>query len=465
MEEERRDILNKNLGQLLLKFSYPAITALVFGALYNMVDTIFIGKSVGPVGIAALTIVLPVMMVMWAIGFMVGAGASSIISRNLGAGNRRVAVRTGANAIILNTVIGLAFMIPCYLFLERLLKFFGASDNVLPYAMDYASIVLIGFILYSFDAFARMAIKAEGKPRASMYPTVFGAVLNIILDAVFVIVLKMGIRGAAIATVISQALTLAYILLFFRFGKSIYKFTFSDFKINWKLIWETLKIGISSFLMVAIDGFIILVFNRVIMKYGNDVYIAIVGIVIRFIDLTVMPIIGITQGFSTIVGFNYGAKQYERVKRILANTIIWNTVYSFIIFIIMMAFPSQLISIFSGDPEFIRLGITPFRILIILYPLWSLQLLGGTFFQAIGKALPATIITLSRQLLFLLPAVFFFPMVWGLKGLWFTWPFSDFMYVIVFIIFITWELRIINRMIKKNILESDLEIAGDLLKS
>jgi len=229
-------------------------------------------------------------------------------------------------------------------------------------------------------------------------------------------------------------------------------------------MWKILKIGVPSFLMAALDGFIILIFNRVIMKYGSDVYIAIVGIVIRLIDLTVMPIIGITQGFSTIVGFNYGGGKYVRVKKIFASTIIWNTVYSMLVFIIMMVFPGQLISIFNSDPEFVKLGITPFRILIILYPFWSLQLLGGTFFQAIGKALPAMIITLSRQLLFLLPAVFFFPKVWGLKGVWFTWPFSDFMYVIVFVIFITWELRIINRMIKKNSTEPNLEPSINLIK-
>jgi len=450
MESEREKILNDSLRPLLFKFSYPAIVALVFGALYNMVDTIFVGQKVGPLGIAALTIVLPIMIIMWAIGFMIGVGAGSIISRSLGAGNFNTAVVTGANAIILNLIISSSVMIPCYIFLEKLLKFFGASTEVLPYAKSYASIILLGFVLYSFDAFARVVIRAEGKPRASMYPIVFGAVLNILLDYLFVFILNQGVKGAAIATVISQTITVIFILLYFRFGKSIFKFKVADFKINLKIIWDILRIGAPSFLMATIDSLIILLFNKAILKYGSDDYIAIVGIGIRIIDLTLMPMIGLTQGFSTIVGFNYGAKKYLRVKKILFETIVFNTIFSVIVFLVLMIFPKQLLSIFSENSEFINLGINPLRILIIFFPFLGFQFIGGTFFQAIGKALPATIITLSRQVIFLIPAIVVFPMFWGLVGVWISWPFSDFMDIIVCAIFIFFELKIINKEIVKN---------------
>src|SRR5665647_608542 len=178
MEEQRKQLLSDNLRPLLFKFSYPSIIALVFGALYNMVDTIFVGKGVGPLAIAGLTIVLPIQIIMWAIGFMIGAGSGSIISRSLGAGKEEYAIKTAANAIILNLLISAAVMVPTYVFLDRLLVFFGASTDVLPFAKDYASIILIGFVLYSFDAAARIIIRAEGKPRAAMYPTITGAVLN-----------------------------------------------------------------------------------------------------------------------------------------------------------------------------------------------------------------------------------------------------------------------------------------------
>ncbi|MCL5071012.1 MAG: MATE family efflux transporter, partial [Actinobacteria bacterium] len=279
-----------------------------------------------------------------------------------------------------------------------------------------------------------------------------GAVLNMILDPVFVFGLKMGVRGAAIATVISQTVTVIYILFYFRFGKSIFRFTLSDFKIKLKITWEILRIGAPSFIMATVDSFIILLFNRAIMKYGSDTYIAIVGIGIRLIDLTLMPIIGITQGFSTIVSFNYGAKLYTRVKKILGETLLWNTVFSSIVFLVLMLFPGQLLGFFSKDPEFINLGIVPLRILVIFFPFLGFQFIGGTFFQAIGKALPATVITLSRQVIFLIPAILVFPIFWGLTGIWISWPFSDFMDIIICAVFVIRELKIINLEIKKEYL-------------
>jgi len=209
-----------------------------------------------------------------------------------------------------------------------------------------------------------------------------------------------------------------------------------------------LKIGIPSFLMATIDSFIILLFNRAIMKYGSDTYIAIVGIGIRIIDLTVMPIIGITQGFSTIVGFNYGAKLFTRVKKILWETVLWTTVISTVVFLVLMIFPRQLLGFFSSDTQFINMGVTPLRIIIAFFPALGFQITAGTFFQAIGKALPATIITLSRQLLFLIPAILIFPLFWGLTGVWMSWPFSDIMDFIVCGIFIIFEIRLINRDMK-----------------
>lgn len=448
MEEERQKILNENLRSLLFKFSYPSVIALVFGALYNMVDTIFVGKAVGPEAIAALTIVLPLQIIMWAIGFMVGTGAGSIISRSLGAGQKGIAVKTAANAFIANIAISLAVMIPTYIFLDELLIFFGASSDVLPYAKSYASIILLGFVLYSFDAASRIIIRAEGKPRAAMYPTILGAVLNMILDPIFVFGLDMGVSGAAIATVISQSAAVIYILFYFMSSKSIFHFKLLSFKPDFKVIGETLKIGIPSFLMATIDSFIILLFNRAIMKYGSDTYIAIVGIGIRIIDLTVMPIIGITQGFSTIVGFNYGAKLFTRVKKILWETVLWTTVISTVVFLVLMIFPRQLLGFFSSDTQFINMGVTPLRIIIAFFPALGFQITAGTFFQAIGKALPATIITLSRQLLFLIPAILIFPLFWGLTGVWMSWPFSDIMDFIVCGIFIIFEIRLINRDMK-----------------
>jgi Na+-driven multidrug efflux pump len=222
---------------------------------------------------------------------------------------------------------------------------------------------------------------------------------------------------------------------------------------------DIMKIGTPSFLMATIDSLMILLFNRAVIKYGNDDYIAIVGIGIRMIDLLLMPVIGLTQGFSTVVGFNYGAKLYTRVKKILGETIIWNTVFTTAVFLILMIFPRQLLGIFSSNEEFINIGVTPLRILIVFFPFLGFQFVGGTFFQSIGKAMPATVITISRQVIFLIPAILVFPLFWGLTGIWATWPFSDFMDVIVCAGFIIAELKVINRLIREDGVEGGIKRA------
>ena len=459
MEEERKHILNDNLRGLLFKFSYPAIIGMVAGALYNMVDTIFVGRAVGPLAIAGLTIVLPIQILMYAVGFMIGVGSASIISRSLGEGRKNIAVKTAGNAILINLIINLVLMVPAYIFIDKILAFLGASKEVIPYSLQYCRIILLGFVFFSFSIAAEMIIRAEGKPRAAMYPIIIGAVLNMILDPIFIFIFKMGVRGAAIATIISQFVSVVYILIYFFSGKSIYKFVFENFKIKFSTSIEILKIGFPSFLMATIDSVIFIVFNRAIMKYGSDIYIAIVGIGIRIIDLTIMPVIGITQGLSTIVSFNYGAKLYKRVKKVLGEAVIWTTVISSLAFILLMFFPRFLLRFFSSDPEFIKNGVLPLRIIIALFPALGFQIIGGSFFQAIGKAWPATIITVSRQVIFLIPAIIVLPLFFGLNGVWMSWPFSDFMDLIVTGIFILRELSIINKSIRSQELSLTYESA------
>jgi putative MATE family efflux protein len=448
MDEERKYILNDNLRVLLFKFSYPAIIGMIAGALYNMVDTIFVGRALGPLAIAGLTIVLPIQILMYAIGFMIGVGSASIISRSLGKGRKNIAVKTAGNAILLNLIINLILMIPAYIFIDKILLFLGASKEVVPYSLQYCRIILLGFIFFSFSIAAEMIIRAEGKPRAAMYPLLIGAVLNMILDPIFIFIFKLGVKGAAIATIISQLASVVYVLIYFYSGNSMYKFVLENFKIKLSTSVEILKIGFPSFLMATIDSVIFIVFNRAIMKYGSDIYIAIFGIGIRIIDLMIMPVIGITQGLATIVSFNYGAKLYKRVKKVLGEAVIWTTAISSLVFILLMFFPKFLLRFFSSDPELIKNGLLPLRIIIALFPALGFQIIGGSFFQAIGKAWPATIITISRQVIFLIPAIIILPLLFGLNGVWMSWPFSDFMDLIVTGIFILWELKIINKSIK-----------------
>ena len=445
MDSQRQEILNNNLRGLLFKFSLPAIIGMVISALYNFIDTIFVGNGVGSIAIAALTIVFPIQIIMLAIGLMIGVGAASVISRGLGKGDEKLASKAGGNAFIINVVINAVLMILAFIFLDDVLKFFGASAAVLPYARDYLSVILFGFVFFSFSLAANHIIRAEGKPRAAIYPMVIGAVLNIILDPIFIFGLKMGVKGVALATIISQFVSVCYVILYFYFGKSIFRPKTGMFKLDWKIIKNIFIIGFPSFLMAIIDSVIFLVFNRAILYYGNDNYIAIAGITIRIVDLIVMPIIGISYGFSTIASFNYGAKLYTRVKKVLGEAIIWTTCIASMGFIAMMFFPKYLLRIFTDNTQVINNGILPMRIIVMFLPILGFLIVGGTFFQAIGKPIPALIINFSRQVIFLIPAIFILPIFFNLNGVFLSWPISDLLSFVVTLVFVLIELKIINR--------------------
>jgi len=448
MEKQKKQILNENLRSLLFKFSVPSITGMVIIALYNFVDTLFVGRAVGPDAIAGLTIVLPVLIAIIAIGLLTGVGAASVVSRSLGKGDKEKAIIAGGNSFILNTIFNIVIIIPIYFFSEEILRFLGASSEVLPYARDYLEVMLFGFLFLSFSINGSSLIRAEGKPRASMYEMILGAVTNVILDYLFVMVFGWGVKGAAIATVISHIISTIYFVVFFMSSKSIFKIKLNMFRIRKFISREILSLGVSSFLMQMVGSVAFLLFIRIVRQYGGDVYITITGIGIRIIDLVFMPILGISQGFSPIVGFNYGAKLYSRVKKVLGEAFIWTSIIASIGFIIMVIFPESLIRIFTSDINVIEKGAGPLRLIAMLAPLWSIPILGSTFFQAIGKARPALFITLCRDLFFFIPAIFILPVFFNLLGVWISWPVTDFFCFSITAIFLIREIRIINRNIE-----------------
>jgi putative MATE family efflux protein len=445
MKSKRELLLNGNLTVLLFKFSAPATIGMVVGAFYNIIDTIFVGKGVGSLAIAALSIVLPIQLIMMGIGTMLGIGSASIISRALGRNRKDIAQDVFGNAVVLNLLISALCMVLIYPFMDKFLIFFGASAQVLPYAKDYAYIILAGFIFLSFAISSNSCIRAEGSPRAAMYAMGIGALMNIILDPIFIFVLGMGIKGAAIATVISQALSTVYIIFYILFGKSIFNINIAVLKLRFPLVREILTLGFPSFLRSTMASFIILIFNRLLSFYGGDLYIAIMGIGLRLLSLVQMPLIGITQGFSTIVGFNYGARLYPRVKKVLGIAAVWTIVIAGAGFLVMMIFPRFVITLFSSDAELIGEGIGILRIVILFLPFIGVQMLGGGLFQSIGKAVPALVLTISRQVLFLVPAAFLLPMVFGLNGVWMAVPVADFLSVAVTGIWVSREIKNFNK--------------------
>ncbi len=449
MEKQKKQILNENLRPLLFKFSIPSITGMVIIALYNFVDTLFVGRAVGPDAIAGLTIVLPVLIFIIAIGLLTGVGAASLVSRSLGKGDKETAIIAGGNSFVLNTIFNIIAIIPIYIFSEEILRFLGASSEVLPYARDYLEIMLFGFLFLSFSINGSSLIRAEGKPRASMYEMMLGAISNIILDYFFVMVFGWGVKGAAIATVLSHIISTIYFVIFFMSSKSIFKIKLNMFRIRKSISREILSLGVSSFLMQIVGSVAFLLFIRGVRQYGGDAYIAIIGIGIRIIDLIFMPILGISQGFAPIVGFNYGAKFYSRVKKVLGEAFVWTAVIAAIGFVVMVIFPESLIRIFTSDISVIEKGAGPLRLIAMLAPLWSFPILGSTFFQAIGKARQAIFITLSRDLFFFIPAVLILPLFFNLTGVWVSWPFTDFCCFLVTAILLIIEIKVINRNIEK----------------
>lgn len=447
MEKQKKQILSENLRLLLFKFSLPTITGMIIIALYNFVDAIFVGNMVGPDAIAGLTIVLPVSIVIVAIGLLTGVGSASIVSRSLGKGDIERAVVAGGDGIVLNTILNIIIITPIYIFSEDILRFLGASSEVMPYARDYLNIMLLGFIFLSFSVNGTNLIRAEGKPRASMYEMLAGSILNIILDYLFVVVFAWGVKGAATATVISHIASATYIFIFFMSRSSIFSIKYKMFKINKAISSEILRLGTPSFLMQIVGSVVFLLFIRFVSKYGGDVYITITGIGIRIIDLIFMPLLGISQGFSPIVGFNYGAKLYTRVKRVLKEAFIWTSFVTLAGFILMVIFPKALISIFTSDMDVIEKGAGPLRLIAMLAPLWSFPVLGSAFFQAIGKARPSLVISLSRDS-FLIPAIFILPLFFGLLGVWVSWPVTDLFCFIITVVFLAREIKIINKSIE-----------------
>ena len=453
MDNQRKQILEGNLNKLLFSFAIPGILGLLSGFLYIIVDTIFVGRGVGPLGIAALSIALPILLSIMAIGLMVGTGSASIISRALGKNDVKRAVNSMGNGVILNLLLNITFIALAYIFIDRVLLFFGASADVIPIAKEYLIIVFPGFILLSFLITTNDFVRAEGKPRAAMYFIAVGSILNIILDPIFIFGFKMGIRGAAVATLIGETLSTILIIWFYIWGKSIYKLKPSTFRIDFKKIKEILLIGCPTFIMMTVTSVVILIFNRSLRVYGNDIHIAILGIGYRMIGFIQVPIVVISQSFATISSFNYGAKKYQRVKKILWLTIIWTSIISLIAFIPMMFFPGYFLSIFSSNQSLINMGIMPLRLLVAFFPFVGMHMVSASFFQSLGKPVQSLLITSTKQFLFLIPAIYLLPKIFGLNGIWLAMPVADFLSITIAGIFIFCELRIFNRKTSSEVLE------------
>ena len=433
---------DEKIGKLLLKLSIPATIGMLVQAMYNFVDTIFVGRGVGSLGIAAISISFPVQIFIMAFAQMFGIGGASIISRALGGKNQEKADRTAGNVIGASLLFGVSMAAIGILFLEPLLRALGASDNIIPYARDYLGVILIGTAFFSFGMAMNNVIRAEGKAKIAMLTMLISALLNIILDPIFIFALDMGIRGAAIATVISQAVTSVYVLGYFSFGKSSLKVRLKSLLPEWSIIREMVTVGLSAFSRQVAGSMLAIIMNNSLVFYGGDIAVSVYGVINRLLMVFVMPMFGINQGFAPILGYNYGARKLRRARDSVRLSTIVTTSLAVFSTVLMMIFARQLIGIFTNEAQLIELSTKALRIVIIALPSIGVQVIASGMFQALGKAGPALFLSLLRQIIILIPLVLIMPGYFGIDGIWLSFPLADSIAFVISLAFYIRELRL-----------------------
>jgi putative MATE family efflux protein len=446
MNNRETNVLDDDrIGRLLLKLSLPAFMGMFVMALYNVVDTIFIGHYVGPLGIAALSIVFPIQMLTMGIGMMMGMGGASLISRLIGAANTPRAERALGNALTFTLIIAAVLMIAGLLNRDLWLRLMGASETILPYARDYMTIILSGTFFRAFAMAQNFLIRATGNARVPMIGMSMGAGLNIALDAIFIIPLGMGVKGAALATLIAQLITSLYFLRYYLSGKSFLKVHLQNLVIKWDILKSILAIGISSFARTAAQSLAVIFVNRTLLAFGGDLAISSYGLIQRIMIFALMPSIVIGQGMQPILGFNYGAKRYDRALKVTKISIITATSYSIIAFFALYFAPELFIRIFTTDSELIVLTAYAARHIFFAVYLIGFIIVGSIVFQAIGKAPQAFVTAVARPALFLLPLVFILPNYWQLDGAWLAFPITDALTSILVLVLLIPEMKMFRR--------------------
>jgi len=425
MENQHHSVLDDDrVGKLLLKLSLPAFLGFFVMVLYNVVDTIFIGRYVGSLGIAGLSIVFPVQMLIMGVGHMIGIGSASVISRALGAGNRQKAERTLGNAITFSIIISIVITAVCLANSDSLLKLIGASDAVLPYASEYLGIILAGTVVRIFIMVLNSTVRAEGNAKVPMMGMIIGGVINIGLDALFVIVLGMGIKGAAFASVIGQAISMVYLLRYYYSGKNNLNLSSENLHVEKNIAREIFAIGVASFAQISATSISAIFVNRVLGAYGGDTAISAYGIINRVVMFALMPGIVIGQGLQPILGFNYGARRYDRALKSIKIASIAATVCAITAFAVLHFFPEPIIKIFTTDIALIELGSHAAKYVFLAIYLLGITMVGSLVFQSVGKAKRSLVTALARPLA-LIPLIFTLPKLWQMDGVWLSFPIAD----------------------------------------
>lgn len=430
------------VGKLLRQYAVPAIVAMTASSLYNMVDSIFIGQGVGPFAISGLAITFPLMNLSAAFGALVGVGCATLLSVRLGQKDYDTSFKVLGNCVTMNVILGSILTVLAFTFLDDILYFFGASEQTIPYARDYMQVILLGNVITHLYMGLNAVLRSSGHPQQAMYATMVAVLVNVALDPLFIYVFGMGIRGAAVATVISQSISLVWQLKIFANKQELIHFRRNSFKLRWRIARDTITIGMPQFLMNMAACLVVLLINQGLVRFGGDLAVGAYGIINRLVFVMVMIVIGFNQAMQPIAGYNYGANQMPRVMQVLKLTMIAATMVTTTAFLVFVLGAELVVRAFTTDDELARLSAEGLRIVVTVFPIVGFQMVVANFFQSIGKPGKSIILSLSRQVLVLIPSLLILPQFFGVKGVWWSLPLSDAISTVIAVVLILREIRL-----------------------
>lgn len=420
-----KELGTEKIGKLLMRYAVPAVIAMTASSLYNIVDRIFIGQGVGALAISGLAVTFPIMNLSAAFGAMIGAGGSTLISVKLGQRDYDTAQNILGNIVSLNVIIGIIFAILAITFIDPILYFFGASENTIGYARDYMFIILLGNVITHLYLGLNSVIRSTGHPTTAMFATIATVIINAALDPLFIYTFRWGIAGAAWATIIAQAVALVLVMKILSNEDEVVHFKRGIYHLKKRIVKNILSIGISPFCMQLCACFVVILINKGLQKHGGDLAIGAYGIVNGITFMFIMIVMGITQGMQPIAGYNYGAEKFGRVTQVLKYSVLYATIVMTLSFLLCEFMPGPLIRMFTQDARLIELAEEGMRIIVLVNPLIGFQIVVGHFFQSIGMPKKSIFLSLSRQLLFLIPMLLILPEFFGTKGVWMSMPAAD----------------------------------------
>lgn len=413
------------IGKLLTQYAIPAIIAMTASSLYNMADSIFIGHGVGPLAISGLALTFPLMNLAAAFGSLVGVGASTLVAVKLGQRDYEGANNVLGNVLVLNVILGIAFTFIFLWQLDPILYFFGASEHTIGYARDYMQVILLGNVVTHMYLGLNAVLRSSGFPRLAMYATLASVVINCVLNPLFIFGFEWGIRGSAVATVISQVISLTGQFIHFARPGQLLHFRRGIYRLRSEIVKGILYIGLSPFLINLCSCLIVILINRGLKEYGGDMAIGAYGIVNRIVFLFIMIIMGFNQGMQPIAGYNFGARQYPRVTEVTKLTMWWAIGVASFGFLLCQFFPSLIVRLFTSDDELIRAAVFGLHIVFAVFPIVGFQMVATNFFLSIGMSKKAIFLSLTRQMLFLIPFLLILPRFYGTLGVWISIPLAD----------------------------------------